>query len=183
MLCITEAIVTKKDVYGNLGSYYGGYGGALAGGTGGAILTGGNPFGVIWGALLGGGIGSNLGKSTALAGLEKPNSAVDFNNAAERIGYLAKPYNNPSQKAALGNLAGVATYFGSRLTDHALPFPALVFGLGGLGSKLHNAISDDGAKKIGYGIPGRAAAFAFGPSAGLISPWEVPDKKTSKKKK
>lgn len=173
MLCITESIVTKKDVYSNLGKYYGGWSGAITGGTGGFALSGGNPFGLIGGIIVGDRIGEGIGEKMATAGLKNPKAAADFNNASDRIGYLAKAYNDPTSAATIGNAGGSLAWIGGRLSGYPLPLPALMFGVGGLGSKAHNAFSEKGAKKLGYGIPGRAAAFAFGPTAGLIPPWKV----------
>lgn len=173
MLCITESIVTKKDVYSNLGKYYGRWGGVITGGTGGFVLSGGNPFGLLGGALIGGGIGEGIGGKIATSGLRNPNSAADFNNASDRIGYLSKAYNDPTPNASLGNIGGSLAWLGGRLSGYPLPLPALMFGVGGLGSKAHNAFSEKGAKKVGYGIPGRIASFAFGPTAGALPPWKV----------
>ncbi len=173
MISIFESVVTKKDVYSNLGKYYGGWTGAVTGGTGGLILTGGNPLGLIGGLIAGGGIGQGIGEKIATSGLKNPKAAADFNNAAERVGYLAKAYEDPPPGALLGNAAGSLTWLGGRVSGYPLPLPALMFGVGGVGSKAYNAFSEKGAKKLGYGIPGRAAAFALGPTAGLIPPWEV----------
>ncbi len=137
-----EDVVTRGDIAGGIGGQTGrfvgaGLGGALGGAIAGAALGGplGIPAGVLLGTRIGVPLGGQIGKLIGRNVVDNSSAPADFSKASHRIGYLAKANTDPG--AAVG--------------DFIIP------GLGTVYGGLKNAISDDGAKRLGYDTIGRTA--------------------------
>lgn len=152
-------LVTQKDIYGGNAGSIGRWIGAAPGGVLGygiGQMIGRDPddkvaamIGTGIGAALGGQIGKYVGRRIA----PDPESPADFKNPLHRTGYLAMPTTSPH---------GV-------VGDMILPSPLLT----SLGVHTYNAISDNGAKRLGYDKLGRVAEIAVGPFIGLVSPGKI----------
>ena len=168
MLCITlyEEAVTRGDIGAGIGGQTGRYVGALGGGLLGGIAGGiaGGPIGiapgVIAGMHLGTPLGGQLGRAMGGKIIDNPDAPADFSKASHRIGYLARANTEPV--AAIGDF--------------------LIPGVGSVYGGLKNAISDEGAKRLGYDTIGRVAQGVSGfvpfaqdaaPLMGAISPSKI----------
>lgn len=158
---------TQRDVYGGNGGSIGRWIGAAPGGVIGygiGQMLGRDPddkiaaiIGTGMGAALGGQIGKYIGRRMA----PDPESPADFKDPLHRTGYLAMPTTSPH----------------GMVGDMILPSPLLT----SLGVHTYNAISDNGAKRLGYDKFGRVAEVVAGPFIGLVPPEIV--KKTIKRLK
>jgi len=147
LLC--EDVVLRKDVGGGLGGFIGrGLGAGIGAGTG--FLVGGPigaGIGISGGSILGGQLGRLIGKNT----IDDPEGAADFSKASHRIGYMAKPLT--------GGWGAAGDVIAPGLTSSV--------------NSIYQGVSDDGAKRLGYRLPGRLGTALFGPLAGLASPDDI----------
>lgn len=151
--------VTQRDVYGGNAGSIGRWIGAAPGGVLGygiGQMLGRDPddkLGAIIGTGVGAALGGQIGKYVGRSMAPNPDSAADFKNPLHRTGYLAMPTTSPH------GIVG----------DIILPNPLLT----SLGVHTYNAISDNGAKRLGYNKIGRVAEIAAGPLIGLIPPEQI----------
>ena len=159
-----EDIVRRKDIGAGIGGNFGRFEGMLMGGLAGTVLGAkasglglkdvenmdfsdveNTPVGPLVGAYLGTGLGTALGGQIGRAigknVISNPEGAADFSKPSHRVGYLA----NPNTK-----------WYGA-LSDMVVP------GAGSTVGAIRNAISNDGAKRVGYETPGRFAQILSGP--------------------
>ena len=178
-----EDIVRRRDIAGGIGGNFGRYEGMLmgagVGGLLGAKISGlppeeadainyddenapvGPAAGMYIGAGLGAALGGQAGRAIGRNVVSNPDAPADFSKPSHRIGYLA----NPNTK-----------WYGA-LSDIIVPGSASLVGA------IRNAISDEGAKRIGYGAVGRTAQLLGGdiaPLLGVIPPNKIV--KNNKKK-
>ena len=182
-----EDIVRRRDIAGGIGGNFGRYEGMLMGAGAGALLgakasglspeeadaidydTNANaPAGPLVGMYLGAGLGAALGGQAGRAIgrniISNPDAPADFSKTSHRIGHLA----NPNTK-----------WYGA-LSDIILPGSAPYVGA------IRNAVSDEGAKRLGYGGAGRVAQILTVPTGfGDVAPLfgVVPPDKIAKNKK
>ena len=165
---LTEEVVTRRDVGGGFGGYLGRSLGSLGGAAlGGALgyFSGqeedGTPSNdqqarMLLGAGLGGTIGriggGQLGRYIGKRVISDPDAAADFSKASHRIGHLANP-------VTTGYGVASDVLFGPRGARVATNF--------------YNALSKDGAAKLGYKTPGKIGTFLFGPLSGLFRPGQI----------
>ena len=147
--------VTRGEVGGGLGGYIARPLGFLGGAWGGAALFDDDPVKASIAGAIGSGIGSSvagqLGKFIGRKVIADPDKPADFQNAAHRIGYLARP--RTSTYGAVGDLAS--------------PW------LTNIGSNIYNAASENGAARLGYQGAGKIGNLIFGPLTGIVGPDKV----------
>ena len=172
-----EEAVLRKDIAGGIGGNFGRYGGALAGGLLGAAIgvnslpdnfdpehaniedvmpvLGGMYVGTGLGTALGGQLGRHLGRAV----ISDPDKPADFTKTSHRIGHLADPHTR---------------WYGA-VSDIVLPGSASAVGA------IRNAVSGEGAEKLGYGSGAKTAQLLsvpfglhdFAPLVGVASPEKV----------
>ncbi len=155
-----EDVILRKDIGAGIGGQTGRYIGGIGAGTLGLLLGG--PLGAAAGIGLGTSLGGQLGRIIGKGSIDNPDAPADLTKASHRIGYLAKANTEPV--GAVGDL--------------------LLPGAGGsIYGGLKNAISDNGAKKLGYDGVGRAAYGIGGfvpwvqdvtPLMGAFKPSKIP---------
>lgn len=161
-----EDVVLRKNIGQGLGGMAGRFLGAFGGGFAGGLLGG--PVGIGVGMGLGTSIGGQAGRLVGGNVISDPNRPADFSNATDRVGYLANAYSKP--------LAAIA----DAVTGPS-PIPTIANATE-IGAGLYNAVSDNGAKRLGYQMPGRIGLGIasvvpyvrdFAPLAGIVPPDKV----------
>ena len=141
-----EDAVTRADVGRGLGGFIGRAAGATLGAAAGIP---GGPLGILSGIGVGAALGGQAGRFIGGKTISDPEKSADFSKASHRVGYLANP----------------VTTWGAA-TD--VVNPALTGAV-----NIYNAVSDNGARRLGYQTGGRVGTLLFGPLAGMVSPDNV----------
>ncbi len=186
-ICVLfEDVVRRRDIAGGIGGNLGRYEGMLMGGLVGSVIGAkasgastsdmdfdsedmplGQSAGMYFGAGLGSALGGQIGRAIGRGVISNPDAPADFSKPSHRVGYLADPNTK---------------WYGA-LADIVHPGSASVVG------GLRNAISSNGAKRLGYGAPGRIAQALTvlspiddaAPLLGIIPPEKVAKNKKKNK--
>ena len=106
----------------------------------------GRMYGSVFGAGIGAALGGRFGRKLGSDAISGPDKPADFKNSIHRIGYLSKPYSGLPATAVV-----MQSVVGRELT----------------------AVSDDGAKRIGYGPYGASRISSCRAYSWCISPEKI----------
>ncbi len=141
-----EDVVTRGDIGRGMGGFLGRAAGGLAGA---ALGIPGGPLGILSGMGVGAALGGQTGRFIGGKTISDPDKAADFTKASHRVGYLANPVTTWGAATDLvnPNLTGAVN--------------------------IYNAVSDNGARRLGYQTGGRVGTLFFGPLSGIVAPYKI----------